>query len=95
MELKPAVWSGAQTHTQQKGGSQEDFSVISSRTYLSSLERGLKCPTIEKVEDLAAFVNVHPLTVLAIAYTIKDSAALETLMDQVKGEYEWILSETS
>ncbi|MCP1443156.1 transcriptional regulator with XRE-family HTH domain [Pseudomonas sp. GGS8] len=90
MELKPAFGTALKLIRNRRGMSQEDFSVISSRTYLSSLERGLKCPTIEKVEDLAAFLNVHPLTVLAVAYTIKDSAALETLMHQVKGECEWI-----
>lgn len=95
MELKPAFGTALKLIRNRRGMTQEDFGVISSRTYLSSLERGLKCPTLEKVEDLAALLNVHPLTVLAVAYTIKDSAALETLMRQVKGECEWVFSETS
>ncbi|MFP5429285.1 MAG: helix-turn-helix domain-containing protein, partial [Gammaproteobacteria bacterium] len=32
-----------------RGLSQEAFSDVSSRTYMSSLERGLKSPTLSKV----------------------------------------------
>jgi transcriptional regulator with XRE-family HTH domain len=39
-----------------------------SRTYLSSLERGLKSPTIDKLEQLASVLGVHPLSLLAMAY---------------------------
>lgn len=44
--------------------SQEAFSEISSRTYLSTLERGLKSPTLEKIEAIASVLEVHPLTLL-------------------------------
>ncbi|MBI3897511.1 MAG: helix-turn-helix transcriptional regulator [Gammaproteobacteria bacterium] len=47
---------------------QEDFSVVSSRTYMSTLERGMKSPTIEKIEAIAETMKVHPLTLLAFAY---------------------------
>lgn len=47
---------------------QEDFGVISSRTYVSSVERGLKSPTLGKIEQLASVVHVHPLVLLTIAY---------------------------
>ena len=50
------------------GISQEDFSVISSRTYVSSLERGLKSPTLNKVDDLSETIDIHPLTLLSLAY---------------------------
>lgn len=51
-----------------RGLSQEAFSDVSSRTYLSSLERGLKSPTLKKLEDLCEVLAVHPLTVLALTY---------------------------
>ncbi len=47
---------------------QEDFATISSRTYISSLERGEKSPTLEKIDSLAKGMKVHPLTLLALAY---------------------------
>lgn len=53
--------------------SQEDLSELSSRTYVSSLERGIKSPTLKKIEDLAQMLEVHPLTLLVLAYS-KSSA---------------------
>lgn len=53
--------------------SQEAFSLASSRTYVSSLERELKTPTLNKVDDLAEVLEVHPLTLLTMAY-MKDPA---------------------
>ncbi|TFW70758.1 transcriptional regulator [Methylotenera oryzisoli] len=49
---------------------QEDFSNISSRTYVSSLERGLKNPTLDKIEDLASVIGLHPLSLITLAYMI-------------------------
>ena len=49
-----------------RGFTQEDFAEVSGRTYVSSLERGLKSPTIEKVAELADALDVHPLTLLAL-----------------------------
>ena len=48
--------------------SQEDFSVQSSRVYVSILERGLKSPTLEKIEALSETMRVHPMTLLTSAY---------------------------
>lgn len=54
-----------------RGLSQEAFSQVSSRTYVSSLERGLKSPTISKVDELSEVMNTHPLTLLSLSY-LKD-----------------------
>jgi len=51
-----------------KGVTQENFSAVSSRTYISQLERGQKSPTIEKIEALAKVLKVHPLTLLCLTY---------------------------
>jgi len=48
--------------------SQEDFSLVSSRTYLSTLERGMKSPTLSKLDELANTLEVHPLTLMTLAY---------------------------
>ncbi|OAJ55368.1 hypothetical protein A6V36_35235 [Paraburkholderia ginsengiterrae] len=47
---------------------QEDFGLVSSRTYISTVERGLKSPTLGKIEQLADVLGVHPLTLLTAAY---------------------------
>lgn len=68
MELKRAFGLTLKRMRVQRGLTQEDFSLVSSRTYLSTLERGLKCPTLEKLEDLAGVMGVHPATLMIAAY---------------------------
>lgn len=68
MGLLDRFGAGLQRARKRRGLTQEDFSVVSSRTYLSSLERGMKSPTISKLEELASVIGVHPLSLLAIAY---------------------------
>ena len=51
---------------------QEDFGLVSSRTYLSTLERGLKSPTLDKLDEIAKTMKVHPAALVLLAY-----AALE------------------
>lgn len=70
---------------------QEDFSDVSSRTYLSTLERGLKSPTINKMEQLAETMGVHPLTVLTLAYATAEQSPIEDLAAKVLGELQSIL----
>jgi CheY-like chemotaxis protein len=63
---------------------QDDFSLASSRTYLSSLERGLKTPTLDKIDTLAGILGVHPLTLLAFTYQKLDSVnSMTRLLRQV------------
>lgn len=52
-----------------RGMSQESFDQVSSRTYVSTLERGLKQPTLSKVDSLAEALEVHPLTLLVVTYS--------------------------
>lgn len=68
MELLTRFGAGLQLARKSRGLTQEDFSLVSSRTYLSSLERGKKSPTISKLEDLSSVLNLHPLSLLALAY---------------------------
>lgn len=87
MELKAAFGQALKQLRVSKGLTQEDFSSICSRTYLSTLERGLKCPTLEKLEALASVMEVHPLSVLAAAYQINDEeGGLDTLLARVRTE---------
>ena len=66
---------------------QEDFSVASGRTYISSLERGLKNPTLEKITDLAETLKIHPLTLLMLTYLyMQQNETLERLLTKVQKE---------
>jgi transcriptional regulator with XRE-family HTH domain len=89
MEIKRAFGKALQTIRRKRGLTQEDFSDISSRTYLSILERGLKSPTIEKVDDLAKTLNIHPLTLLLQAYANAEEVRdIEKLIEIIRVETE-------
>ncbi|WP_043311221.1 helix-turn-helix domain-containing protein [Pseudomonas sp. ML96] len=89
MELNTAFGLALKQIRMQQGVTQEDFSGISSRTYLSVLERGLKGATIEKLEQLAGVLNVHPATILISAYLIKDSEeSYQELINRIGAELE-------
>lgn len=70
-----------------RGVAQEEFDQISSRTYISALERGLKQPTLPKVDALAGLLQVHPLTLLAFSYCRTQSLGeLQRLLERVEQE---------
>ncbi|ROQ48436.1 helix-turn-helix protein [Marinobacter sp. 3-2] len=72
MELHEAFGQALRRQRKAKGLSQEAFTRVSSRTYLSELERGLKNPTLDKIEELATTMGIHPLTLLVECYSLKD-----------------------
>ena len=73
-----------------KNMTQEDFSEVSSRTYLSSLERAMKSPTLDKVEALAHVMQIHPVTLLMLAYCNAEKIDIDTLYSQVSREIKRI-----
>lgn len=67
--------------------SQEDFSLVSSRTYVSSLERGVYSPTLNKIDELAEVLNVHPLALMTLSYvTHSKSGSISALLERVQTE---------
>nr|WP_232964126.1 MULTISPECIES: helix-turn-helix transcriptional regulator [Pseudomonas] len=77
-----------------RGLSQEAFSDVSSRTYMSTLERDLKSPTISKLDELCEVMEVHPLTLLTLAYAGVSERKAEQLLAQVRQELEAVLKES-
>lgn len=71
--------------------SQEAFSDVSSRTYMSSLERDQKNPTMHKLTELCEVMEVHPLTLLTLAYAGDNTRKAEQLLAQVRQELEAVL----
>lgn len=66
---------------------QEDFSVSSGRTYISSLERGLKSPTLDKIAILAETLKMHPLTLLTLTFLhLQHGETLERLLSKIQKE---------
>jgi transcriptional regulator with XRE-family HTH domain len=80
------------TTRRARGIAQEEFDTISSRTYISALERGIKQPTVAKVDSLAELLSVHPLTLLTLSYASKRSVGdVRRLLEQVQDEIAELL----
>ncbi|MDV2080380.1 helix-turn-helix domain-containing protein [Marinobacter xestospongiae] len=87
MELQIAFGQVLRRQRKAKGLSQEAFTSVSSRTYLSELERGLKNPTLDKIDELATTMGIHPLTLLTECYLIKDGSDIEEVFARVIKEF--------
>lgn len=79
-----------------QGLTQEDFAHHSGRTYVSELERGIKQPTLQKIDDLVVPLEVHPLTPIVLAYLKHwDMLSCDALLGQVRGELVEIIKSSS
>jgi len=89
-QLRKAFARALKTVRKERGITQEDFALVSSRTYLSTLERALKSPTLEKIDALAGILKVHPLTLMTLCYRHIDQsskpASAEELLKRVQDE---------
>ena len=88
MGAKHTLSEALKTIRKARGLSQEAFSNVSSRTYMSSLERDLKSPTLSKLTELCEVMEVNPLTLLKLAYAGDDMRRVERLLAQVRQELE-------
>lgn len=86
MELQRAFGRALRRQRKAKGLSQEAFTGVSSRTYLSELERGLKSPTLEKIDELARTLDIHPSTLLIECYSLKDNVEIQEIFDRITRE---------
>ncbi|MCA5973869.1 MULTISPECIES: helix-turn-helix domain-containing protein [Pseudomonas] len=89
MEIKQAFGVALRNARLRRRLTQEDFHGICSRTYMSTLERGMRNPTIDKAAALAERLNIHPLTLLAETFLVLDPDAdlaslLKTVIQQTE-----------
>lgn len=90
MATKNSLAAALKTVRKTRGLSQEAFSDVSSRTYLSSLERDLKSPTLNKLAELCEVMEIHPRTLLTLAYAGAGQRKTDQLLAQVRQELEQI-----
>lgn len=70
--------------------------MVSSRTYLSTLERGLKSPTIDKLQEIADVMNLHPASLVLAAFAIRDGEKSDEMtINRVVEEARRLLAETN
>ncbi|TAM12896.1 MAG: XRE family transcriptional regulator [Nevskiaceae bacterium] len=92
MAAKHSLATAIRTVRKARGLNQEAFSDVSSRTYMSSLERGLKSPTLHKLVELCGVMEIHPLTLLTLAYAGNSPSKADELLAQIRRELEAVLS---
>ena len=89
MEIKSAFGKALRQVRLNKGMSQESFSLISSRTYLSTLERGMKSPTLDKIDSISKAMGVHPLTLLILTYKeMEETKSIDSLFKKLGTELD-------
>ena len=84
MDIRQALGNALKSIRTARGLTQEDFSTVSSRTYLSTLERGLKSPTLDKLNALAEVMDTHPLTIMALTYIAAERCTADDLLAKIK-----------
>lgn len=89
MNTRQAFAYSLRTFRHHRKVTQEDFSEVSSRTYISQLERAQKSPTLDKVVDLAQALKVHPMSLLLLAVLkMEEGADMEALLARIRAEVE-------
>lgn len=58
-----------------------------------TLERDLKSPTMHKLTELCEVMDVHPLTLLTLAYAGDSTRKTDRLLAQVRQKHEAVLKE--
>ncbi|HGM4821645.1 TPA: helix-turn-helix domain-containing protein [Pseudomonas aeruginosa] len=91
--FKPSLPDALRRIRKARGLSQEAFSDVSSRTYMSTLERDLKSPTLHKLTELCEVMEVHPLTLLTLAYAGDSEQQADELLAQVRRQLEQFFKE--
>ena len=94
MELKTAFGATLKQVRLARNLVQEDFALVSSRTNISLLERSKTIPTLEKMEELCALMNLHPVTLLAACYMKKEgNGDVTNFLTVIKRELEALMIE--
>lgn len=60
---------------------------------MSLLERNLQSPTLHKLTELCEVMEVHPLTLLTLAYAGDSTRKADEILAQVRQELEAVLKE--
>jgi transcriptional regulator with XRE-family HTH domain len=94
--MRQAFAKALKTARKAHGLTQEDFSSVSSRTYVSTLERGQKSPTLDKIGTISQTIGINHLSLLTLAhlYFDKDSN-LEAVLEQIRFEINHICENSS
>jgi len=85
VELNSALGSVIKELRQAGGFPQENLGP--SQSYISAIERGKWKPSLDKIEQIAAILSVHPATLIVLAYMKQSSPEkADQLYDLIQAE---------
>ena len=91
---KAAVGRALKELRTARGFTQEDLTPAISRRHIGRLEQGEQLPSIGMLEHLAEGLQVHPMTLLAVAYARRfDAASVEKVLKSVRTDLSTLLPE--
>nr|WP_314481861.1 helix-turn-helix domain-containing protein [uncultured Pseudomonas sp.] len=86
MSLKTAFAAVLKAMRAGKGLTQRNLAEVSSRTYISKLERGQSSPTLEMITALSSQLHVNPLTLVAITLSAESGQSVTGLLRRTQEE---------
>jgi len=86
MSLKSAVAAVLKAMRKARGLSQRDLAQVSSRTYISKLERAQSSPTLEMISTLSAPLGLSPLALVAVTIAAETGQSTRSLIEQAEKE---------
>ncbi|MDD1963762.1 helix-turn-helix domain-containing protein [Pseudomonas putida] len=86
MSLKSAIAVVLKAMRKARGLSQKDLAQVSSRTYVSKLERGQSSPTLEMISTLSAPLGLSPLALVAVTIAAETGQSTRSLLQQTELE---------
>ena len=86
MSLKTAFASALKAMRGGRGLTQKDLAEVSSRTYVSKLERAQSSPTLEMIHTLSVPLNLSPLTLVAMTIATDSGQSIRSLINLIEHE---------
>lgn len=93
MSLKIAFAAVLKAMRASRGLTQRNLAEVSSRTYVSKLERGYSSPTLDMLFTLSGPLNVNPLTLIAITLSAESGESVTTLLRRAQEEVADLVQE--
>ena len=70
-----------------RGVTQEDLLFAVSRRHVGRIEQGHQVPSIHVIENLAESLRIHPMTLIAMAYSQEaDVQSIDQVLQEVKAD---------
>ena len=86
MTLKNAIAAVLKAIRKARGLSQNNLAEVSSRTYVSKLERGQSSPTLEMMSTLSSPLGLSPLALVTLTLATETRESIRSLIKTAESE---------